>query len=118
MASNESRSSLPALSRFGPTQMARLLQLILLVDALWPICWRRDSSRSRRRRLAAGNLLATLREQERNADKADVAHSRPRSLPKAGGSQRLCGAALQLLSASGQGSYSTFRTCMSLMTIA
>ena len=93
---------MPALSRFGPTQMARLLQLILLVDALWPICWRRDSSRSRRRRLAAGNLLATLREQERNADKADVAHSRPRSLPKAGGSQRLCCAAFQVLSASGQ----------------
>lgn len=109
VASSGSRSSLAGLSRFGPTQMARLLQLILLVDALWPICWRRDSSRCRRRRFAAGNLPATLREQEHNVKKADVAHGRPQSLCKAGGSQGLCCAAFQVLPASGQCSWASGR---------
>ena len=86
----------------GPRQTARLLEVILLVEALWPIRWSSESSRWRRRRLAAGNFWATLREEEHPADKADVAHSRARSLPKAGGSQRLCCAALRVLSASGQ----------------
>ncbi|CAM9157217.1 unnamed protein product, partial [Bubo scandiacus] len=64
MASSGSRSAWAGLSRFGPTQTARLLQPILLVAAWWPMCWRRDSSRFRRRRLAAGNFSATLGEQE------------------------------------------------------
>ena len=103
MAGSGSRSSLGGLRRLGPRQMARLLEVILLVEALRPICWSSESSCLRRRRLAAGNFWATLREQEhRKVNKADVAHSHPRSLPKAGGSQRVCCAALQVLSGSGQ----------------
>lgn len=66
-------------SGFGPTQMARLLQLILLVHTLWPICWRRDSSPLRRRSFAAGNLLGILREQEHKVKKADVAAAVPKA---------------------------------------
>jgi len=109
MASSGSSSSLGGLSRFGPTQMARLLTLILLLAACWPMCRRRDSSRLRSTRFAADNLPATLREQEHHDDKAAVAHSPPPSLPKAAGSQRLCCAALQGLSASTQGSCTSAR---------
>ena len=49
------------------------MTLILLLAACWPMCWRRDSSRFRRTRFAAGNLPATLREQEHHDDKAAVA---------------------------------------------
>jgi len=53
--------------------MARLVQLIVLVAALWPLCQRRDRSCFRRRTLAAGSFLATLREQQANTPKADAA---------------------------------------------
>ena len=105
MASSGSRSAWAGLSRFGPTQTARLLQPILLVAAWWPMCWRRDSSRFRRRRLAAGNFSATLGEQEHGANKADVAHSVPQTRPRLVGAS----AAFQVLWASGQGSCSTGR---------
>lgn len=63
-------------------QMAKLLWLILLVDLLWPVCWRRDSSHSRRRRLAAGNFSVILGEEEHDVNKANAAHSHLPALPR------------------------------------
>lgn len=63
-------------------QMAKLLWLILLVDLLWPVCWGRDSSHSRRRRLAAGNFSVILGEEEHDVNKANAAHSHLPALPR------------------------------------
>lgn len=50
---------LAALSRFGPRQMAGLLEVSLLVAALWPVCWRGASRCLRSRRLATSSSSAT-----------------------------------------------------------
>lgn len=65
---------LSGLRRIGPIQMAGLLEVSLLVAALWPLCWTRVSSHLKRRRLATSNSSATQTEQERRVNKAEVAY--------------------------------------------
>lgn len=75
-------SSWGGLSRFGPMQMARLLQVILLVATSWLMCLSSVSSCLRRSRSAAGNFLTTLREQEGSIhQQAHVAHVHPEIAP-------------------------------------
>ena len=100
-ASSSSCSSLDGLSRLGPRQEARLLQVILLVDLCWTTCRSSASSCLRRSRFAVGNFLATLRGQEGSVHQADVAHRRPQSWHEAGGSQRLWCTALQAVLSEG-----------------
>lgn len=64
---------LAGLSRIGPIQMAGLLEVSLLVAALWPLCWTRVSCPLKRRRLATSNSSATQTGQECRVNKAEVA---------------------------------------------
>lgn len=64
------------LCRFGPTQMARLVAVILLVAEFLLMFCRRVSRCLSKRRLASGNLLATLWEQEHSLNPVDIVSTR------------------------------------------
>lgn len=83
---------LAGLSRFGPIEMAGLLEVSLLVAACWPVCWTRAGIQLRRKRLATSNSSATQREQEHRVNKTEVAHGQLpiRKWHEARGKQQLC----------------------------
>lgn len=58
--------SVSGLSIFGPTQMARLLESILLVSAFWLMWWSRESKCLSKARFGLGSLSATLHGHKQN----------------------------------------------------